>query len=111
MRLAETVVVVLRLDVPSLRLGRKYCRQLAKEGISDEKLRVVANRYNQRGLVSWRQVSDVIGLPVQGWVPDDPGTVNRALREGQPLRQTARRAAITASFAKLAKDLNGVPSK
>jgi pilus assembly protein CpaE len=111
MQLAEAVVVVTRLDVPSLRLGRKYCRQLTKDGIPGEKLQIVANRYNQRGLVPWREVSTVLGLPVQAWVPDDPGTVNRALREGQPLRLASRRASITTSFAKLAKALNGVPAK
>ena len=55
---------------------------------------------------------ETLGLPVQVWVPDDPGTVNLAVNHGTPLVQASRRARITRRFEQMAKSLNGaVPAE
>ncbi|MCI0455828.1 MAG: hypothetical protein L0Z62_02450 [Gemmataceae bacterium] len=107
--LAETVVAVVRIDVPSLRLCREFLKDLTRRGVVLERLRLVANRYGQRRQLSWRRVQEVVGLPVLSWIPDDPGTLNLAINKGAPLIDTARRARITRRFDQLARDLNGQP--
>jgi pilus assembly protein CpaE len=110
MAVAEAVVLVARLDVPSLRLARRFLRQLVERGVSEQKLRVAANRYGQRGLVGWKKVEQALGVSVQVWIPDDPATVNDALNKGKPLVQTAQRAKITRRISQLAQELNGQAS-
>jgi pilus assembly protein CpaE len=105
--LADAVVLVIRLDVPSLRLARKYVYQLGERGVLPEKLRLVANRYGQRKQVAWKQAEDALGLPILAGIPDDPSTLNQALNSGTPLIRTSRRAGITRSFDRLAGSLNG----
>jgi pilus assembly protein CpaE len=107
LRLANSVVLVVRLDVPSLRLSRQLIRQLLDQSLTPDKLRVVVNRFGQREQVPWKKASEVLGLPIIEWIPDDPATVNHANNHGLPLVSAARRAAITRAFGNLATSLNG----
>ena len=50
--LADKVVLVVRLDVPSVRLSRQFFHQLEELGVARAKLHVAANRYGQRRTVS-----------------------------------------------------------
>jgi Flp pilus assembly CpaE family ATPase len=102
LRLADTVVVVVRLDVPALRLTRQLLRKLDDRGLAPSRLRLVANRYGQRKQVPLAEAARVLGQPILGRIPDDPGTLNLANNQGVPLVHAARRAAITRSFAELA---------
>jgi pilus assembly protein CpaE len=105
--LSDKVVVVLRLDVPSLRLTRQFVRQLSEQGVSRERMRLLANRHGQRQQITRKKAEEVLGVAIPEWVPDDPATLNHALNHGLPLLSTARGAEITQSFANLAMNLNG----
>ena len=105
--MSDNVVIVLRLDVPSLRLTRQFVRQLTEQGVARDKMRLVANRHGQRSQISRKKAEEVIGFAIPEWVPDDPATLNQALNHGLPLLSTARRAPITVSFDTLATSLNG----
>lgn len=111
LKIAETVVVVVRLDVPSLRLTKLYLNKLADVGVPAERIYLAVNRYGQRRQLPWRKAEDSLGMPVQAWLPDDPGTLNTALNQGTPLVQTSRRARITRRFDQMAKSLNGAPPR
>lgn len=110
--LAQAVVLVIRLDVPSLRLTKMYLTKLDELGVPQESIFLVANRYGQRRQLPWRKAEDTLGMPVQVWLPDDPATLNHALNHGTPLVTASRRARITRRFDQMAKSLNGaVPAK
>lgn len=107
MQLAEAVVVVTRLDVPALRLTRRYLQELEDRGISRDRIRPVANFYGQSKQLPWKDAQDALGLPFVVWLPDDPATVNQALNQGQPILQLARRAKISKRILELAQQING----
>ncbi len=107
LELADKIAVVLRLDIPSVRLSQQFLQRLEEQGISMEKVRIIVNRYGQREQFSWREAQKALGLTVLEWIPDDPARVNKAINQGQPLTTVARGAAITRRFMKLAKNLNG----
>jgi pilus assembly protein CpaE len=107
MHLCDPVVVVVRLDVPSLRLSRQFIRRLGEHGVSGDKLCIVANRYGQRRQLHWKRAQEALGLPIQDWIPDAPAVVNQAINQGLPLVTSARRAKITRVIGKLAQRLNG----
>jgi pilus assembly protein CpaE len=104
-RHADLVVLVARLDPPSLRLTRRYLQALVNLGMRADQLLVVVNRYGQSGQVAWRKAEEVLKAPVASWLPDDPKAVNRALVDGQPLVQVARGAKLTRELTRLATDL------
>jgi pilus assembly protein CpaE len=107
MQLAEAVVVVTRLDVPALRLTRRYLNVLVDRGIVKERLRPVANFYGQRHQLGWKQAQDSLGMPIAAWLPDDPASLNQALNQGKPVVQMARGAKLSKKIHELAQQLNG----
>ncbi len=107
LKLADWVVVVVGLTVPSLRLSRKYVRLLTEKGVSEKRILVVANRAGQKRQISRKEAQESLGQSIKTWIPDDTRTVNSALNTGQPLTAVARRAAIVKRLNLLAKELNG----
>jgi pilus assembly protein CpaE len=108
LRLCDTVVVVVRLDVPALRQARRLLRLLAERGVPRDRITLVANRYGQRGQLAWKKAEEAIGGKFAEYIPDDSGKVNQALNHGLPLYKVSRYG-IARAFAKLAAQLNGQP--
>jgi pilus assembly protein CpaE len=107
MRLSDIIAVVLRLDVPALRQARQFLRQCAEKGVPRDRIRLIANRYGQRGQVAWKKAEEAVGAPFADYIPEDSGKLNQALNHGQPVVRYSRFAGITRRFAKLANQLNG----
>jgi pilus assembly protein CpaE len=104
-RLADSIVLLLRPDVPGVRLARAYLGRLRDEGVPLERIRPLANRSGYRRQVAQAELEKALGMAPAEWVPDDPTTMNAALAEGQPLAQYAPRARITRAFERLARSL------
>ena len=102
---ADAVAVVTRMDTPSLRLAKRYVAELADRKVPVEDLVVLANRYGQSGLVNWKKAEESLRRKVAAWLPDDPGSVNAALRDGRPLVEAAPRAALTRELNRVAAEL------
>lgn len=107
LRQADVIVLVTRLDAPSLRRTRQYLRELQDSGVPAEAIEVVANRYGQNGLVPWRKAQEALKTTVNVWLPDDPKLVNQALTDGRPLIQTGPRSRLTRDLGALATTLRG----
>ena len=99
------LLLVTRLDRPGLRLTRRYVVELAERGVPVEEVVMVANRYGQSGLVNWQKAEEALRAKVAAWLPDDPGSVNAALRSAKPLTEAAPRSKLTREFARIATDL------
>jgi pilus assembly protein CpaE len=107
MRLADLVTVVVRLDVPALRQTRRFIGTCTERGVPRDRIRLVANRYGQKGQIGWRKAEEAMNAKFADYIPDDSGKLNQALNKGQPLVRVARRSSISRRFAKLAHHLNG----
>jgi pilus assembly protein CpaE len=107
LRLCDAVAVVVRLDVPGLKHARRLVQELEKRGVPAGRVRLVANRYGQKGQVPWNNAETAVGGKFVGWITDDPGRVNAALNQGQPVVKASGYSGITRRFFKLAELLNG----
>jgi pilus assembly protein CpaE len=107
MGMAEHILVVVRLDVPALRLTRRLVQDLVERGVAKDRIRLVANRYGQRKQIGWKDAEQTLGMSILEYIPDDSTSLNAALNQGAPLIRAARRAGITKSFDKLASRVNG----
>lgn len=105
LRLAESVVLMTRPEVPALRLARAYVKHLRDLGIPADRIRPVANRTGYGKQVARAEAEKVIGQPFAEWVPDDVNTVAAALFRGEPLQKYYPGATITRTFGRLAKAL------
>ncbi|MCS6865238.1 MAG: hypothetical protein RMJ56_16435 [Gemmataceae bacterium] len=102
---ADTNVIVTRLDPASLRLTRRYLVTLAEREVPVDSVLVVANRYNQSGLVNWKKAEEALRTKVSLWLPDEPAAVNAALRTGQPLAVAAPRCGVHRQLKQLTATL------
>jgi pilus assembly protein CpaE len=107
MKLCDSIIVVVRLDVPGLRQSRRFLRLLSDHGLPRERIRLVANRYGQRGQIAWKKAEEALGAKFAEYIPDDSGAVNYALNQGQPLARARRRCGVVRRVGKLAAMLNG----
>ncbi len=107
-KLAESAVVVVRPEVPSLRVARLYIRHLLDLGIARDRIRPVANRAGRGTQVGRADAEKALGIPFVEWIPEDSGTVTAAIDKAQPLIQYYPRATITTTFGRLAKALAGI---
>jgi Flp pilus assembly CpaE family ATPase len=97
-RLADDILLVQRLDSPTVEITTELVARLGSERIIS-----VINRYGQEQQLDWRQVQDEMQLEIVEWIPDDPARVNHATNARRPLMQVATEAPITQSFARLAE--------
>jgi pilus assembly protein CpaE len=107
LRLADVVLVVLRLDFTCLRNTQRALDYLAQLGIGRDRVRVVANRYGQAKEVPAAKAEAALGVKIVHYVPEDPKTVNRANNSGVPVVLESPRAKVSRSLNKLAHSVNG----
>jgi pilus assembly protein CpaE len=104
---ADLVLLVLRLDFPSLRNAQRYLEHLDRLGISGERVRVVVNRYGQPKEVPAAKAEEALGVKFFHYIPDDPKTINRANNNGVPAILEYPSARVCRSLATLAVNVNG----
>jgi pilus assembly protein CpaE len=107
LRLCDVIALVVRLDVPGLRQARRLLRGLEEQGVARACVRLVANRYGQKGQLGWKKAEEALGASFTEYLPDDSGKLNHALNKGVPLVSASRHSSIARRFAKLAHSLNG----
>jgi pilus assembly protein CpaE len=107
LRLADQILIVLRLDFASLRNTRRTLDYLEKLGIGRDHVQIVVNRYGQPKEVPAAKAEEALGLKIFHYVPDDPKTVNRAINDGVPMVIESPSSRVARSVMKLAASVNG----
>ena len=108
-KLADVVLLVLRLDFPSLRNARRSLEHLELVGVPRDRVRVVANRHGQPHALSQAEAEEALGLKLFHLVPDDPKAMNQAANVGEPVVVGSPRSAAARSLTALAQALAGKP--
>ncbi len=89
-RAANYLLLITTVDLPSIR-NLTRCLPLLKELGGDRPsdwIRVVANRYDSRGMISLSQVEETTGHPVFATIRNDYKVVMAAINEGTPAVMT-----------------------
>ncbi|HMC64740.1 MAG TPA: hypothetical protein VKI65_07360 [Gemmataceae bacterium] len=107
LRVADTVLLVLRLDFTSLRNARRILEHLDQTGIRRDRVRLVANRYGQPKELPYGRAEEALGMKIWQYIPDDPKTINRANNNGVPAVLESPRATVSKSLRRLATEVNG----
>jgi pilus assembly protein CpaE len=72
-----------------------------------ERIHVVLNRVDGESDISLKKAEETIGKPVFWQIPNEPKLLIEARNEGVPLVALAPRSKVQASFAGLARALDG----
>jgi pilus assembly protein CpaE len=104
---SDAVVLVVRLDFPSIRQATRvlaYCDDL---GIGRERIRLVVNRVTAKEELHERDVETALKMPVALSIPDESRHLRRAAQRGVPLVVDRPRSYMARGLNELASSLNG----
>jgi pilus assembly protein CpaE len=104
-KLADELVLVLRLDFTSLRNARRLLEHLREAGHDPSRVRIVVNRHRQPGELAPSDAESALGVKIASFIIDDPKTVNRANNNGLPVLSHSPSAKVSAQIAALAESL------
>jgi pilus assembly protein CpaE len=105
---ADVILLVVRLDFPSLRNARRMLAHLDRHDVPRDRVRVVANRHGQAKEVPYDKAELALEAKIAHFIPDDVWTVNRAVNNGVPVVLDAPRAKVSKRVEQLAFSVNGL---
>ncbi|HEY1686655.1 MAG TPA: AAA family ATPase [Tepidisphaeraceae bacterium] len=106
---ADFNVIVLQLNVPSVRNTERFVTALRRMGIAPEKIRVVVNRYVKKGWdIEPAEVERALGIKLQWLIPNDFKNAIGAINYGEPVVMRAPKSEMTLGLNKLADSFKPV---
>lgn len=104
MGVADTVLVVCQLSVPSIRNAKRYYDALRTMGISEERIEIVVNRSDGRsGRVTLEDIDEIIQRPVFACIPNDYEFVARSIDFGRPIASLDKNNPVRAAIRSMAQ--------
>jgi pilus assembly protein CpaE len=86
LRAADSIFLITNVDVPSIRNLKRALPSLDQATGGDvDRLRLVVNRFNGKGLVGLKDLEETLGLEVYATLGNDYKTVIEAMSTGRPL--------------------------
>ncbi|MBN9121138.1 MAG: hypothetical protein J0I06_18635 [Planctomycetes bacterium] len=107
LRVADAVLLVIRLDYTSLRNARRALEHLDAVGVGRDRLRLVGNRHGQPHGLPPAYAEEGLGLKLFHLIPDDPGAMNAATNVGEPVVVGLPKAPAARGLRQLAAALCG----
>jgi len=104
--LADQILVVTSLDVPTLHHARKHMELLRRLGHPTEKIHAVVNRQSSGDAVTERDLTRFLGRKADAAIPNDYANTVESVNQGKPLGEIAPRAALTQAFRDLAHQVH-----
>ncbi len=110
LRLADLVLIVCQLVVPSIRNARRYYDVLARAGIPEDRIEVLVNRVDSGGRrITTRDLEETIKKPVFATIPNDYEFVARSLDYGRPVAALEHNNPVRAAIRKIARKIIAEP--
>jgi pilus assembly protein CpaE len=105
LNLADLILVVGVLDVPTVRNVRRCLHLFQQLGYSQDKVKIVVNRYEKKTEVKSDHLEEAVESKVFWMIPNDYKTVISAIDAGNPAILRSPRAKISQSIDLLAREL------
>src|SRR5687768_17474228 len=101
---ADQILMVLTLEIHAIRSTRRALEIFDRLGYPRKKIRLVVNRCSKNVELDQKQVEDLLGEPVVGYVQSDYRAAVNSINLGQPLIESA-------PTSKVAADLRNISAK
>ena len=95
--LADTIYLTLQLNVPFIRAAKLMVAVFRTLGYTNNKLKVIVNRYEKAGAIGLAEVEKSTLLKVQYTIPNSHAAVDASVNQGVPLLKLLPRDSV--SFA------------
>ena len=104
---ADDIVLVLTLDIPSIRSAQRSLEIFDRLGYTRRKVRIVVNRFSKQIDLDLRQVEKFLGQSITGFVTSDYQIAVNSINLGQPLVLSSPTTKISMEIKRIAAQLTG----
>ncbi len=102
---SDLILVVVGMDLPRLRDGKLYLKNLMAANYPRERIRVVVNRAGGSKEISSSEVESILEFPVLAQIPSDDGLVGSSVNLGQPFVAASPHKPLSKTISALAEEL------
>ncbi|MCG3148853.1 MAG: Chemotaxis response regulator protein-glutamate methylesterase [Verrucomicrobiae bacterium] len=102
---SDVILVVVGMDLPRLRDGKLYLKNLLAANYPKEKIRVVVNRAGGSREIPAGEVESILEFPVLAQLPNDEGLVASSVNLGQPFVTNSPNRPLSRALQNLAEGL------
>jgi len=103
---ADVNLVVMQLNIPSVKNAERFVGALRRMGIESSKIRIVVNRFVKKGWdIEPGEVERALGLKINWMIPNDFKNAIAAINYGEPVVVRAPRSEMSTSLIELAQSL------
>lgn len=100
---SDVILVVVGMDLPRLRDGKLYLKNLLAANYPKEKIRVIVNRTTNSKEISSAEVETILEFPVTTQIPSDDALVGSSVNLGQTFVSTSPNKPVTRAVLDLAE--------
>jgi pilus assembly protein CpaE len=100
---SDLILVVVGMDLPRLRDGKLYLKNLLAANYPKEKIRVVVNRTTTSKEISSAEVETILEFPVTAQIPSDDMLVGSSVNLGQTFVNSSPNKPVTKALLGLAE--------
>jgi len=100
---ADTILVVVGMDLPRLRDGKLYLKNLLAANYPKNKIKVVINRSGGSKEIAASEVESILEFPVLAQLPNDDGLVGSSVNLGQPFASASPQKQLSRAIYNLAE--------
>jgi pilus assembly protein CpaE len=104
---SDVILLVVRLDIPSIRQAGRLLAFFDDLGVARERIRLVVNRVTPSTGIRDRDVEAALRTPVAISLPAEAKNLSRAAQVGVPLLVERPRSYMARGLTELARSLNG----
>lgn len=108
---ADDIILVLTLDIPSIRSAQRALEIFDRLGYPRKKVRIVVNRWSKQIDLDLQQVERFLKEKVTGFVTSDYQTAVTSINLGQPLVQSEPTSKIAIEIKRIGMLLMGAPAE
>ena len=102
---SDIILVVVGMDLPRLRDGKLYLKNLLAANYPKEKIQVVVNRASGSKEISPGEVESILEFPVAAQIPNDDALVGSSVNLGQPFVMASPHRQLSKAIMTLAGNL------
>jgi pilus assembly protein CpaE len=100
---SDFIVCTMTQDIPALKNANRCLKIFRRLGYSDDKTRLVLNRYRNSGQLTTNAISDALARKIDGVVANDFPAVIKAINEGRLLFEKDPGSKVAKDIAELVK--------
>ena len=104
---ADDIILVLTLDIPSIRSAQRALEIFDRLGYQRRKVRIVVNRWSKQIDLDLQQVERFLKEKVTGFVSSDYQTAVTSINLGQPLVQSEPSSKIATEIKRITTTITG----